>query len=181
MNFLKSMVPVFVLLLTSQSFAEMVFVSGVKHNITEYSYNSDTRRVAEIDVLGDSAQEIRFDITAVVSGLGRLRPDVVCRYSYGGEHCYTRNHPRIFDYVYDVSITASCIAKDGSKTAIGIDRDDKNIYTNVPISDFRNEVVLTIDNGSIASDKCDILTVDIQGDLESIDDVDLKVFTYEAF
>ncbi|WP_444925828.1 hypothetical protein ACJJI4_16545 [Microbulbifer sp. TRSA002] len=83
--------------------------------------------------------------------------------------------------MYDVSITASCVAKDGTQTAIGVDRDDKNIYTNVPISDFRNEVVLTIDNGSIAADMCDTLTVDIQGDLEAIEDVNLKVFTYEIF
>lgn len=181
MKFLKSMLPVFVLLLTGQSFAEMAFISGVKHNVTEYSFTSDARRIAEIDVLGDGAQEISFDITAIVSGLGRLRPDVVCSYSHRGERCYTRNHPRIFDFVYDVAITASCVAKDGTQTAIGVDRDDKNIYTNVPISDFRNEVVLTIDNGSITADMCDTLTIDIQGDLEAIEDVNLKVFTYEVF
>ncbi|WP_444925829.1 hypothetical protein ACJJI4_16555 [Microbulbifer sp. TRSA002] len=94
MKFLKSMLPVFVLLLpvfvlllASQSFAEMNFISGVKHNVTEYSYTSDTRRIAEIDVLSDGAQEISFDITAIVSGLGGLRSDVVCRYSHRGERC----------------------------------------------------------------------------------------------
>ncbi|WP_444943559.1 hypothetical protein ACJJIK_18900 [Microbulbifer sp. ZKSA006] len=181
MKYLKCIFPLLSFVLASQSFAETVFISGVKHSVTEYSYSSDTRRIAEIEVLGDGAQEISFDITAVVSGLGRLKPDVVCRDSYGGEHCYTRNHPRIFDFVYDVALTASCVGRDGSRTAIGADRDNKNIYTNVPITDFRNDVVLTIDNGSIAADQCETLIVDIQGDLEAINDVNLKVFTYERF
>ncbi|QFT56227.1 hypothetical protein [Microbulbifer sp. THAF38] len=181
MKFLKYMLPALALLFVNQSFAEVVFISGVKHSVTEYSHSSDTQRVADIDILGDEGQEITFDITAIVSGLGRLNPDVICRYTYGRDNCYTRNHPRIFDFVYDVRVTANCVAKDGSRTAIGADRDNKNVYTSVPISDFRSEVVLTIDNASISGEKCETLTIDIQGDLDVINDVDLKVFTYEKF
>ncbi|WP_020412382.1 hypothetical protein [Microbulbifer variabilis] len=181
MKCFKVVLLVLAFLLSSPLFAEVVAIAGVKHSVTDFFHSSDTRRIANIEIFGDSGQEITFDITAIVSGLGEIKPDVICRSSYARENCYTMDRPKIYDFVYDIRMTASCIAEDGSKIAIGADRDNKNIYTNVPISELRKEVILTIDNTLITEGKCDNLTVDIQGDMDVIQDVDLEVYIYEVF
>jgi len=181
MKLLKSALPVLALLAAAPALADVVYIGGVKHIVSEYSYSSDTRRIADIEIIGDEGQEITFDITAIVSGLGRIKPDIICDYSGGTTICYTGDDPDINDFVYDVRITATCVADDGSKVAIGVDRDNENLYTSQPISDFRQEVTLTIDNTLVTGGKCDNLNIDIQGNLDVIEDVDLEVLIYEQF
>ncbi|WP_281559082.1 hypothetical protein [Thalassomonas sp. RHCl1] len=181
MKYLKCVLPALALLTASPSFADVVYIGGVKHIVTDYSYSSDTRRIADIELIGDAGQELTFDITAIVSGLGRIKPDIICDYSAGSVICYTGDDPDINDFVYDVRITATCIADDGSTVAIGVDRDNENLYTSQPISDFRQEVTLTIDNTLVTGGKCDNLNIDIQGNLDVIEDVDLEVLVYEQF
>ncbi|WDE05419.1 hypothetical protein SG34_000250 [Thalassomonas viridans] len=181
MKYLKFMLPALALLASAPSFADFVFINGGKYIINEFATSTDTRRIAEFEIDGDDGQEITFDITAKVAGLGRIKPDIICEYNAGSTVCYTGDDPNINDFVYAVRMTATCVADDGSTVAIGQDTDDENIYTSQPIHDFRKEVTLTIDNTLVTGGKCDNMNIDIRGNLDVIEYVDLEVLIYEQF
>lgn len=181
MKYLKYLLPALTLVVSAPSFADFVFINGGKYTITEFTTSTDTKRIAEFEVGGDDGQELTFDITAKVAGLGRIKPDIICDRSSGSTVCYTGDDPNINDFVYAVRIVATCVADDGATVTIGQDIDDENIYTSNPIYDFRKEVTLTIDKTLVTGGKCDNMNIDIRGNLDYIEYVDLDVLIYEQF
>lgn len=179
----------FLTLLSNLCFADIVFIGGVKHTVTDFDSPNSSTRVAKIDVIGDDGQELIFDITAIVEGKGKIRSEVSCTPKIDSsdvlfQQCTLIDDPEINDFVFDVKMSATCypyLNPKPSEIVIGSDRDNRNIYTNLPIYEQLKDVTLTINNEVVTGGSCEILDVVITSYLQDISDIHLEVIISSPF
>ncbi|WDE05398.1 hypothetical protein SG34_000145 [Thalassomonas viridans] len=162
-----------------QAFADAVYISGIKHTLTLADFqHSGEDYLANINVIGDSGQNLLFDVDAVVIGDGYQEEKEVCfTYHPDDPPCsesYIRN---AFSFAVDLQVSCSGIN-------IGMDMDNKNerLRPGERVSYTRREVKLMVSKELITGGNCRQLQVTVKGrDVANIDTIYLDVIIGEVF
>lgn len=161
------------------AFADAVYISGIKHTLTSADFQrSGDDYIAHIDVIGDTGQNLLFDVDAVVIGDGYQEEKEVCFNYHPDEppcsESYIRN---AFNYAVDLQVTCSGIN-------IGMDMDNKNerLRPGEQVNFTRREVKLMVSKELATGGNCQQLQVQVKGrDVADIDTIYLDVIIGEVF